>query len=178
MRILKSILFFIVFAMLFSACYTENRFARHIGRGAVKYPNVLARSCNVMFPPKVETKIETIYKQGKTDTLYEDIYIDCDTITETIYKDRIVKVPYVKTIIKNDTIYSTTFQSVESQAAATICKHEKDSIINKLNASIISEEKTSQSKKSWMIACLILAAIFAVQIIYKILKYRVKSFTF
>jgi len=176
MQVLKSILFFFIFGALFSACYTEKRFTRHIGKGAATYPHVLARSCNTMFPPKVETKTETIYKEGKTDTVFEDIYIDCDTVTETIYKDRIVKVPYAKTIIKHDTVYSTIFQSIESQAATAVCKHEKDSVITALNASNTQYEKKAQSQKSWMIACLVLAAIFAIQIVYKIFKYKVKIF--
>ena len=176
MRVLKLLLGVIIFAALFSACYTEQRFTRHIGKGAVRYPHVLARSCNTMYPPKTETKTEIIYKEGKNDTIYEDLYIDCDTISETIYKDRIVKVPYVKTIIQRDTLYKSITESVESQAAAAICKHEKDSITNDLNAANIQTEKTQQSKKSWMIACLALAAIFLAQIIYKVIKYKVKIF--
>jgi ribosome-binding factor A len=149
MKKIKSLLGYVLFIIgligLFSACYTEKRFSRQLSKGVVAYPSVMSNACASLYPNKIETIKEITYREGKVDTIWEDLYLDCDTITEVVWKDRIVKVQVPKIIKKVDTIIDHQYHSVENTALVTSVKLKNDSLISQVYLSKMDASE-SQSK--------------------------------
>lgn len=148
--------FFVVLAGAFSACYTEKRFSKHLANGIVKFPSTMSKTCSVLYPPKVETIKELIYREGKIDTIWEDIYLDCDTITEVVWKDRVVKVEVPKIIKRVDTLIDHQYHSVENTALVNSLKIKSDSLQSELSTTKISQSKTNTQKNIWLKIAIVL----------------------
>lgn len=149
-QIVSYFVFILVLAGAFSACYTEKRFSKQLSRGVVKFPSTMSNTCASLYPPKVETIKELIYKEGKIDTIWEDIYLDCDTITEVAWKDRIVKVEVPKIIKRVDTFIDHQYHSVENTALVNSLKIESDSLKSELSIAKINHSKAKEQKNIWL----------------------------
>jgi len=100
-------------AISLTACNTEKRGATRLARLKMSHPTLVASFCGEMFPVKVETTHTIEYKEGKTDTLWRNEYVDCDTV---IGETRIVKIPYPVQIRSKDTIIERTLEIQENTA--------------------------------------------------------------
>jgi hypothetical protein len=96
-----------------SACNTEKRAVKRLARLKTEQPTLVASFCGEMFPIKTETKHTIEYREGKTDTIWQNEYIDCDTV---IGETRVVKVPYPVQIRTKDTIVMKTIEVQENTA--------------------------------------------------------------
>lgn len=110
---MKKILIIWVLVLSISSCNTEKRGANRLARLKMSQPTLVASFCGDMFPVKVETKHTIEFREGKTDTLWQAEYIDCDTV---IGETRIVKVPYPVQILSKDTIIKRTIEVQENTA--------------------------------------------------------------
>jgi hypothetical protein len=161
MKKIKSLLGYVLFIIgligLFSACYTEKRFSRQLSKGVVAYPSVMSNACASLYPNKIETIKEITYREGKVDTVWEDIYLDCDTVTEVVWKDRIVKVEVPKKIKQVDTIVDYQYHVVENTALVTSIKLKNDSLISQVHLSKMDagESKSKYKLFLWITIALI-----------------------
>lgn len=109
----KILIFLAVVLVSLTACNTEKRGANRLARLKMSQPTLVASFCGEMYPVKVETKHTIEFKEGKTDTIWQAEYIDCDTV---IGETRIVKVPYPVQIRSKDTIIERTIEVKENTA--------------------------------------------------------------
>jgi len=172
MKKIKSLLgyalFIIILSGLFSACYTEKRFSRQLSKGVVVYPSVMSNTCASLYPSKVETIKELIYKEGKIDTIWEDLYLDCDTITEVVWKDRVVKVQVPKIIKKVDTIIDHQYHSVENTALVTSLKLKNDSLISQVVSSQMDANELEEKYKLFLWITIALISYLGVKTILRL----------
>ena len=89
----------IILSIILSGCTTPKQ---RIEKLHVLHPLDAAKVCAEKYPPRVEHTQTIEYKQGKTDTMWQYKYIDCDTV---IGETRIVKVPYPVQIKSKDTLF-------------------------------------------------------------------------
>lgn len=176
----KSILFYFIFVLilagLFSACYTPKKFSRQLSKGVVAYPEIMSNTCASLYPPKVESVKEIVYKEGKKDTIWEDIYLDCDTITEVVWKDRVVKVQVPKTITRVDTFIDHQYHTIENTALVASLKTKSDSIQNKLIECNIQKEETETKLNTWVAIGLILLAYLILKTIIRLMFPKLSIF--
>ena len=116
------------------ACNTEKRAVKRLSSLKTTNPTLVASFCGEMFPIKTETKHTIEYREGKTDTIWQNEYIDCDTV---IGETRVVKVPYPVQIRTKDTIVMKTIEVQENTA--------KIEALERLNTN--AEERAKHYKK-------------------------------
>lgn len=109
----KILIFLAVVLVSLTACNTEKRASRRMSNLADGHPTVATSFCATRYPVKVETTHTIEFREGKTDTLWQAEYIDCDTV---IGETRIVKVPYPVQICSKDTIIERTTEVQENTA--------------------------------------------------------------
>lgn len=171
-----NLLAILVFAGLFSACYTPRKFSRQLSKGAVAYPSVMANTCASLYPPKVETIKEIVYKEGKKDTIYEDLYLDCDTVTEVVWKDRVVKVQVPKTITRVDTFVDHQFNTIENTALVASLNAKSDSIQAGLTECEVKSEETKTKLNTWLTIGIALLAYLVVKTILRLVFPKLSLF--
>ena len=153
---------------MFSACYTEKKFSKQLSKGVVRYPNTMSNTCASLYPNKVETIKELIYKEGSVDTIWEDLYLDCDTITEVVWKDRIVKVQVPKIIKKVDTLIDHQYHSVENTALVTSLKLKSDSLLSQVVSSQMDANEAQSRSKLYFWIVIILISYLGIKTILRL----------
>jgi len=171
-----NLLAILVFAGLFSACYTPRKFSRQLSKGAVAYPSVMANTCASLYPPKVESIKEIVYKEGRIDTIWEDLYLDCDTVTEVVWKDRVVKVQVPKTITRVDTFIDHQFNTIENTALVTTLKAKSDSIQAGLTECEVKSEETKTKLNTWLTIGIALLAYLVLKTILRLVFPKLSLF--
>lgn len=166
----------LVFAGLFSACYTPRKFSRQLSKGAVAYPSVMANTCSSLYPPKVESIKEIVYKEGKKDTIWEDLYLDCDTVTEVVWKERVVKVQVPKRITRVDTFVDHQFNTIENTALVTTLRTKADSIQTELTECEAEKGETETKLNTWLTIGIALLAYLVFKTILRLVFPKLSIF--
>lgn len=127
----------LLLAVLLAGCYSAKRAAFQVNKAQGNYPEVVAEKCTTFYPTKDSVSIIEKVIKGKTDTLTQDVFVNCDSPE---YRNRIVKVEVPKYIKHNDTIQVVKTKVVESTAKIKSMQSKldvlaKDSVIlnHKLN---------------------------------------------
>ena len=121
--------------LLLSSCYTQKRAKIQFAKVQSVYPKIVAENCDKLFPTKDSVSTVIKHIKGDTDTLFEFVKVDCDTVTEVKYKDRIVLKKVPKYIKNNDTIEKVVFKQVESTAKVKALQGKIEEIQNKYEES-------------------------------------------
>lgn len=168
MNIIKLLAFWAILSLAVASCYTPRIANKRVTKAQGRYPEVVAENCARFYPVKESTKIETIIKKGDTDTIFTDIYVDCDTVYSTKYQDRIVKVKTPHYIKNNDTI--VVEKTVVQESTAKI-----EALTAKLNAATTDAATLTQKNKTnkhwlWIISsfAFVLLALHVVRSYFKI----------
>lgn len=107
----------IILGVLLVGCYTPKRASFQVTKAQSIHPKIVAEKCASFYPTKDSISIVEKLIKGKTDTLLEEILVDCDTVVETKYRKGRVVTKYVPKYIKhNDTIRITKTKVVENTA--------------------------------------------------------------
>ncbi len=142
---------------ILAACNTEKRAIKQIAYIGQTRPNVAANYCASVYPARVETKSTIEYRKGNTDTLWQSLYVDCDTV---IGETRIVKIPYPVNISTKDTLIYRDSVFTENTAKIEALKHEADKLQTKL---IEAKKKAKNSLYGGLIlGAMIVLAIFVI----------------
>jgi len=91
----------VMIAGIFTSCNTEKRGAMRLASLKTTRPKLVASFCGENYPVKESTTHTIEYRQGKHDTIWQNEYIDCDTV---IGQNQVVRVPYPVHIPVHDTI--------------------------------------------------------------------------
>lgn len=86
------------YSMLTSGCNAQKRATKHMVKAWQLSPEIAVKYCRQVAPITEVTKDSIVYLQGETITETDTLTINCDS-------PKVVKVPFVKTIRKTDTIY-------------------------------------------------------------------------
>lgn len=88
----------VFYSMLSSGCNAQKKATKHMLKAWSLSPETAVKYCRQVAPIKEVVKDSIIYIEGKVIYETDTLNVDCDSI-------KIVKVPYIKTLRKTDTIY-------------------------------------------------------------------------
>ena len=145
--------------VLLSGCYTAKRATFHVVKAQGSYPAVVAEKCASFYPTKDSISIVEKLVKGKTDTLFEEVIVDCDTVVQTKYRKGRVVTKFVPKYIKhNDTIYKTKTKVVESTAKIKSMQSKLDEL-TKDNVVVADRLKRANNALKWILGLIGLALV-------------------
>lgn len=172
---MKNSIIIILAISLLSSCFTEKKAIREFYKINYKYPELVASNCNSLFPIKEKIVKETIYKEGRVDTVFDFAVLDCDTVTEVKYKNRIVKVKCPPSYTRTDTIIKSVYVNQESTSKVKALEFS----VLRLNKDIVLKNELIQVKsnkvKFWYRFALILGIVLSLIIGIKIIQLKLNG---
>jgi len=106
-------LILIIFILASIGCNTEKRGAMRLASLKTTHPKLVASFCGENYPVKESTTHTIEYREGKHDTIWQNEYIDCDTV---IGQNQVVRVPYPVQIKSKDTVVIKSIEIKENTA--------------------------------------------------------------
>lgn len=109
-------LYILLIMVLLTSCYNTKLAQRQVIKAQVNYPEVVAKHCASIYPPRIDTFERIEIKEGKVVTEVDTVVVDCDTVLIEKYKDRVVKVPIQVNKYRVDTILKEVVRNAENTA--------------------------------------------------------------
>lgn len=161
---MKQTILFILCALTLSACYTERKATKQVGKAAAVYPGVLSRICALTFPVKSSSTTLKEYVQGETVYDTDTVWRDCPSRDgDTV----VIRVPCPPQKTRVDTFRMVQIDSIESTAALYAARDSMAKLQNALASQKVATAKAqtkSQINFWWaVIATGIIAAAVVIR---------------
>lgn len=145
--------------MILSSCYTDRKATKQVVKAHAIKPKITANLCNSFYPVKDSIVKESIFIEGKHDTI-------TNLVTDTlINKDTTIIINNVyKYINRTDTLFKTHIQYKESTSKLRDLTYKLNDL-NKLNSSNNTTIKHLKlNRNSWRYAFFIVIMLYLLKI--------------
>jgi hypothetical protein len=166
--------------ILLSSCYTQKKAAKAVLKAQATYPNIVAKSCALWYPPKVYDSTRFEYVVGETEYYIDTVRFDCDSLvnanksaekpTGKIEKQvlpteakSIATIPINVPKLRVDTYIDHQYRWYENTANLELIQSKLDST-NEVAQDLNIDRKIEQKSKSdWRLISLILLGYLAIK---------------
>lgn len=134
--------------LILTSCDTSRRAAIRGAKIQAAQPEVMARLCAQYYPVKEVTTTEIEYIHGRTDTIHNEVMVDCDTVFLNRDIPRVVRVKCPPSTHTTDTVLKSVVSYKENTAKI-------QAINNELSQCVTDREKASTLAKNrgwWLLA--------------------------